>query len=146
MEVVKLVDEVGVNNLIEGRTFEDALVLGPAVILPLGGLTMEDSTIDGTPEAIFIVIADKRPITGVIGLVECTFRRCRLQNIAIAGSAEIVENFKKAMGGGRHVFTGGASLAAEPSGEAATPSVRRVTAAKKVAKKKPQPQGTRRQS
>ncbi len=94
MNVIRIVDEVGINSLIENKAYADSLIVGPGVIVPLDHVTMTDCGFDGTPESIFIEIPENRFVQGVIGLRNTSFLRCRFQNIAIAGTPENVKNLR----------------------------------------------------
>lgn len=91
MEVVRLVDRVGVDSVIRDTTFQDALIVGPAVIALLERVTMENCSFDGDPDSLFIEIEPNRGVIGVVGLVNTTFRGCRLQNIGIIGTRDAIE-------------------------------------------------------
>jgi hypothetical protein len=95
METVRLVDLVDENLIIERQTFEDLLVLGPAVIAPLESVTFEEDTFEGEDlESLLIEVPVGRRLTGVVGLREVTFRRCRFRNIAVLGARETLESFR----------------------------------------------------
>jgi len=89
------VDKAGLNSLIENETFENALIVGPAVLAPLERVTIEGCLFDGTPESIFIEVPEGRRVLGVIGLRNTAFRKCEFRNIAILGTAKSVKGFRK---------------------------------------------------
>jgi hypothetical protein len=94
MEVVRLVDRVGVDSIIRDELFEDTLFLGPAVIALLDRVTMQNCSFDGDPISLFIELPGERRVVGVVGLIGTTFRRCRFQNIGIIGTAEAIERMR----------------------------------------------------
>jgi hypothetical protein len=94
VEVVRLVDEAGVDSVIRDRIFEDALIVGPAVIALLDRVTMANSSFEGDPDSLFIEIQPERGVIGVIGLVNTTFNRCRFQNIGIIGIPEAIAQMR----------------------------------------------------
>lgn len=87
---VRIVDLVDDNGLIEKRTFEDQIILGPAVLVPIEDVTLDSNTFVVKPESLFIEFPEGTPIGGGIGLKHVTFRRCEFHNIAIAGSSETI--------------------------------------------------------
>ena len=99
MDVVRIVDKVGLNSLIENERFENALIVGPAVLAPLEHATIENCTFDGTPESIFIEVPEGRRVLGVIGLRNTSFRRCEFRNVAIMGTPKAIREFRKGFSG-----------------------------------------------
>lgn len=95
MQVIRLVDEVGIDSAVRGKTFENALVIGPAVIALLGGVVMERCGFEGTEESLFIEVEDGRFVTGVVAVIDTTFRDCRFQNISILGTKENLDTMRK---------------------------------------------------
>lgn len=95
MEIVRLVDRVGVNSIIEGQEFHDALIVGPAVIALLDRVTMINCGFDGDEDSLFIEVAPDRGVLGVVGIVNTRFERCRFQNIGIVGPPEAVALMKE---------------------------------------------------
>lgn len=91
---VRLADEADATGLIEGQTFEDQVILGPAIVVPLGGVTLDDNTWVVDPGGLFIEFPDDKPIRGAIGLRNVTIRRCELRNIAIAGTADVIAQIR----------------------------------------------------
>jgi len=95
LDIIRLVDKVGINSAIENATFENALIVGPAVIAPIDKTTIIDCTFDGDPDTIFIEVPEGRRVTGIIGLINTTFRKCEFRNIAIMGTAQAIQEFRK---------------------------------------------------
>lgn len=85
-------DDVDVRtSTITGRRYENALIVGPAMLAPLDRVTFRDSTFDGSWDAVFFPVADGRFVRGVIGLIDVEFRGCRLENIGIIATPEAIE-------------------------------------------------------
>jgi len=80
---VVLTDLVGVPPVIVKADFEDCRLVGPALIAPLGPLTLSGSTL---PSGHFVweLPASEGEMVGVIGLVDCAIRGCRLDGIGLA--------------------------------------------------------------
>jgi len=94
----RIVDLVGRDDLITGRTFEDCTIYGPAVLAPLDRMTFEHNTFEADAGAIFWLIPEERVhVMGAIGLTDCTFRRCVFRRIGIAGRQALIQQFLQAM-------------------------------------------------
>lgn len=95
-ETVRLADLLPVSGppVIEGRTFEDCTIVGPAVVAPMGIATLQGVTFDGHPSALFIEVPMDRVLIGVIALVDCTFRGGKFQSVGIIGNKELGEKLR----------------------------------------------------
>lgn len=82
-QVVRLPDLAVTSDLIEGVTFENCTLVGPAVIILLGG-TMQDTGFDGEWDAVLWPLGERGQVVGAIGLVNCSLVGCRLQRIGLA--------------------------------------------------------------
>lgn len=80
---VVLTDLVGLPPVIVKADFEDCRLVGPALIAPLGPLTLSDSEL---PSGHFVweLPASEGEMVGVIGVVDCAIRRCRLEGVGLA--------------------------------------------------------------
>lgn len=95
----RIVDLVGDEYIIRGRTFEDCTIYGPAVVVPLDQIAFEHNSFDGPLEAILWEIPDEKNfIVGAIGLTDCIFRRCQFRGIGIAGNHSLIEKFVREFG------------------------------------------------
>jgi hypothetical protein len=86
----------GTGSILHGRLFDDSVIIGPAVLAPQGGVAFEFctwDTDDGGIESIFWEF-EPRAIFGAIGLINCTFRRCRFNSIGLAGTQKSLEDFR----------------------------------------------------
>jgi hypothetical protein len=80
MDVKRMIDVADANANVERGDFRNVLFLGPAVVTPLGSLTVIHDTCDApSPEAMFIQVPQGKPIVGVIGLRNNRFENCRFQ-------------------------------------------------------------------
>lgn len=96
-EVVRLADLSVTSDMVEGVTFQDCLVLGPAVVVPLGETRIENCSFAGTPDAIFWEVSEGRDlIIGAVGLSECKFDGCRFERVGFAGGRDILEALRGA--------------------------------------------------
>jgi len=93
----RIVDFALDSDIIDGKTFEDCTIYGPAIIMPLESTTLAHNTFEADPETLFwIVPEDKLRVIGAIGLVNCTFRRCVFRRIGVAGKRELRNLFMHA--------------------------------------------------
>jgi hypothetical protein len=92
--VVRLAEDADENGLIERRVYEDAVVLGPAVVVPIEDVTLDNNTFVVDPKGLFIEFPEGSPIQGGIGLRHVAFRRCELRNIAIAGTRDVIDRIR----------------------------------------------------
>lgn len=113
-QVIRLADEADENGLIEGRSYEDAVINGPALLVPIENVTLDANMFVVDPNALFIEFPEGSPIQGGIGLRDVTFRRCEFHNVAIAGSPKVIAGLRA-----QFEFPEAATLAARP---AAAPS------------------------
>ncbi len=94
----RIVDLVDNEDILEGRTFEDCTIYGPAILIPLNDNTFSHNTFEADPEALLWPIAEDRDrILGAIGLRRCTFLRCIFRRIGLAGKQEFMEQMSQAM-------------------------------------------------
>ena len=84
----------GAGAVIEGRTFSDCLIEGPAVMLALDGVNFESTNFGPTGGDVRNMLF--RPMTGrmAIGSIpvrNCTFRNCQFHTLGITGSDELLQ-------------------------------------------------------
>jgi hypothetical protein len=73
-------------DAIVGQTFENCVLVGPAIILLLGTTTFANNVFD-TPSieaALWDIPADREAVVGVIPLVDCSVMNCRFQRVGLA--------------------------------------------------------------
>jgi hypothetical protein len=75
--------------LITERTFEDCIIVGPAVIALIDQVTMLSPVWDASRlEEVFIEVPTGSFVIGPIGLIRCTFIRCRFHGIGVMGTPQ----------------------------------------------------------
>jgi hypothetical protein len=86
------VSELTVNSLIlEGLTFQNCRIIGPAVLVPQGTTSFLHCVWDAPDmEAVFWEIPPARAlVVGAVAAVDCTFSSCTLSEIGLGGSQEL---------------------------------------------------------
>lgn len=77
-------------HFLEGKTYVDCEIVGPAVLAVDSDNTFEKCAFPGPFEVTFWTLPEK-PVAGPILLNKCTFRRCTFApGIGIAGTAETI--------------------------------------------------------
>jgi len=93
-KVLRLADEADENGLIEGKTYDGVVILGPALLVPQEEVTFDANRFVVQPEGLFVVFPEGTPIQGGIGLRRVTFRRCELHNVSIAGTSQVIDQIR----------------------------------------------------
>lgn len=83
-QLVRLTDLTVTSDVIQGVTFENCTLVGPAVILLMGNGVMSDSGFDGDAVGLLWPTHDRDHVIGAIALVDCSVIGCRLQRIGLA--------------------------------------------------------------
>lgn len=96
--VVRIADMTVRQPLIDGYTFVNCTLIGPAVLAFLHDVEMSHCTFEAEPNAIFWEIdPEQRPIVfGAVGVANTTFSSCTFQAIGLAGPAELREQLERA--------------------------------------------------
>jgi hypothetical protein len=95
MDEIRLVDLADAQSIIEDQKHEEKLILGPAIMVPLQDVAIEECKFDGDPESLFIELPENRYVIGVIGVRATTFRLCQFRNVGIGGTSQAIAQFKK---------------------------------------------------
>jgi len=76
---------------IEGKTFTDCVIEGPAVVAVMDGTTFDACAMGTTSDVrtlLYRPVGDK--MAGVVGLSRCRFVRCRFVQIGFTGSEDLL--------------------------------------------------------
>jgi hypothetical protein len=94
-EVIRISDLATTTDVVASMTFENCVITGPAVLVPLAGTQFISSAFEAPdPESMLWEIAPTRRYTvGAIGLLNCVFRGCRFTRIGFGGPREALEQF-----------------------------------------------------
>jgi hypothetical protein len=82
-QVVRLCDLVLLDDVIDGVTFENCEIHGPAVIFLTGETTMADCEWSGDAEAILWPAYGRDYVVGAIGLRDCTITGCQFFRVGM---------------------------------------------------------------
>lgn len=94
---LKIADLADDQNVIEGRTFINCHIFGPAVLYPSPegfGTIAYNKFITSSPQMTFQVMEFKGPGTGVIEIQNSTFTKCVFHNVTIVGTKETVDRLR----------------------------------------------------
>lgn len=89
--------------VIENRRFEDCLIEGPGVILPVEGCSFDGCDMgvsNGDPRNLMLSPVGPRQVVGVVPFRNCQFVNCRFLGVGFTGPPGFLENMVQALGGG----------------------------------------------
>ena len=89
-------------NLIEGKTFIDCRIEGPAVFLAAGGCDFDACDMGwsgGDIRNLLLAPVGPEKVIGAIAFRNCTFRRCNFFAVGFTGAPEFLQNFQDVLGG-----------------------------------------------
>ena len=84
--------------IIQGRSFIDCRLRGPAVILPLSGCSFDACNMGGSDNDIRNLMLSplgSTKVTGVIAFRDCKFLRCDFISIGFTGGPEFLDELSK---------------------------------------------------
>lgn len=87
-------------TVIDGKTFTECLIEGPAVIAVMNGTTFDTCNM-GVASNPRTLLLDPRGdmIAGAIGMANCRFVRCRFVQVAFTGHREMLDQMEKDLSG-----------------------------------------------
>jgi len=86
--------------VIEGRRFENCLIEGPAVLLPLEGCNFDGCNMGdahGDPRNLMLSPKGPQRVTGAVPFRNCQFVNCRFLGVGFTGAAEFLDNMAKVL-------------------------------------------------
>jgi hypothetical protein len=97
-EVVRISELTVNSSLLEDLEFSNCRIIGPAVLLLLGDVTIAHCGWDAPGiDAIFWEVPRTRDfVVGAVGVARCTFSNCRFEQIGIAGPSALRAELQKA--------------------------------------------------
>jgi hypothetical protein len=95
---IRLPDLAVVSNTLERLTFQNSVILGPAIIVPLGSTSIGNCNFEGDEEGLFWDVGDRQHLIGAIGLADCTIVGCRFTGVGIAVRPEDRDMVRRGFG------------------------------------------------
>lgn len=90
-EVVRLADLAIVRQILDGYEFRDCLLMGPAVVVMMDNITLNDCNLGGPdlPALFWLIEENRENIVGAIGFTNSTFEGCQFQMVGFAGKEDL---------------------------------------------------------
>jgi len=97
-EIVRLAELTVTSSMLDGLTFVNCTIIGPAVLLFLHDVTIQHCSWDAPgQEAIFWLVEPGRAfVVGAIAVQNCTFSACRFSQVGVAGDDGLRETLARA--------------------------------------------------
>lgn len=83
--------------IVRDKVYQDVDIWGPALIAPMGNSTFNNCSFNGDVESLLWEVDPGSLLIGVIGVQNCSFINCNFKGIGIAGTPEILEDFRRAL-------------------------------------------------
>lgn len=94
-QTIRIADLTRTSDVINGTTFENCSLIGPAVIV-LRDSYLKDCTYIGQADAMFWDVTGRTAIMGAVAFRNCTMVACDLQRIGLADDAEGIAKMRAA--------------------------------------------------
>ena len=88
--------------LIDGKTFIDCRIEGPAVLLAVGGCSFDACDMGysgGDVRNLLLRPVGPEKVIGAVAFRNCSFRRCAFSMVGFTGSPAFIDNFLTVLGG-----------------------------------------------
>ena len=90
-------------SFIEGKTFRDCLIEGPAVLLPIGacnfdGCNMGDA--QGDIRNLLLQPMGPQKVTGTVAFKDCQFINCQFLRVGFTGTPDFLGQIQQILTGG----------------------------------------------
>ncbi len=80
---------------IRGKTFTDCVIEGPAVMAVMSGTTFDGCAMGTTTDTNNLLYKPQgQKLTGVVGMAECTFVRCRFVQVGFTGMDSLLDDLR----------------------------------------------------
>ena len=88
--------------IIEGKTFTDCFMEGPAVLLPITGCRFDGCNLGetmGDPRNLLLQPLGAQKVTGAVPFRDCAFINCRFLRVGFTGAPAFLEDLERTLGG-----------------------------------------------
>ena len=93
---VRLTDLVGPDGRLQGVSFVDCKILGPAVVIldqsTLSGCQLGGPSVDAV---LWPIEAERNVVVGAVYIRECSFKGCNFYNVGIAGPRDFIQSLSR---------------------------------------------------
>jgi hypothetical protein len=97
--VLRLSELAGDRALLDGFTFENCYLKGPAILLPKNNSMFFGNQFDAPADSVLWEIDPSREaVTGAIEATRCTFEGCHFTRVGLAGLPDTVHALRQSMG------------------------------------------------
>lgn len=95
-QTIRITDLATTNPVVSDHEFTNCVISGPAVIAPIQQTTISNCSLGGPPDEILWPTPPSQSgrVFGAVGLVNCTFERCRFEGIGFAGPPEFLDQMR----------------------------------------------------
>jgi len=91
-DIVRIAELTVNTSMLIGYEFTNCRIVGPAVLVPLGNTSLQHIDFNGSLDAIFWeILPERQEVLGGVGVQDCLFSSCRMDDIGIAGPASLRE-------------------------------------------------------
>ena len=92
-EVVRIVDLAVTSEIIEGVTFTNCSLIGPAVLVPVGDTTISHCEFPSDIDA-FLWPVERPRVIGGIALLDCVLTQCKFDMLGLAAAPDMIAQIR----------------------------------------------------
>lgn len=98
-QTIRITDLATTNPVVSDHEFTNCVISGPAVIAPIQQTTISNCSLGGPSDEILWPMPPSKSgrVFGAVGLVNCTFERCRFEGIGFAGTPEFLDQMRTSL-------------------------------------------------
>lgn len=99
-QTLRLADLTVLTDTIQGMTFENCALIGPAVVV-FQNCTVQSCAFQGSEDEILWPLAGRLSVVGAVAFVGCTIVGCRFERIGVTGTDHDLQTMRASLRGGR---------------------------------------------
>ncbi len=96
--VLRLSELAGDRALLDGFTFENCYLKGPAILFPRNCMFIGNQFDAPADSILWEIDPSREAVTGVIEASRCTFEGCNFTRVGLAGLPDAIHEFRQSMG------------------------------------------------